>query len=569
MATCPECQAHYPDTAEFCLTDGTRLLPDDACQNFDAELQADELVGEYQVEKKIGEGAFGKVYAAVHPVIGKRAAIKVLNREFSSNPSVVSRFVSEARSVNQIRHRNIIDIFSFGTLPGGLQYFTMELLDGVTFDDYLNQRGALSVTEAVGIMRDIGRALDAAHKTGVAHRDLKPENVFLSFDDEGSCFPKLLDFGIAKLMGDDTVQHKTRTGAAMGTPLYMSPEQCRGKDVDHRTDIYSFGVMMHEVLTGQRPFDGESMMDLMVKQATEPPPPMSTINPAVPAALDPPVLQMLAKDPADRPQSLADAIARLCEAAASLGIDTGTKVITAIGGTGSGVTGLGAVTGGTTDAGAQAVSSAATVAMDPANAMAAARASGAGSPPQNTTMEGVEAGALEASKPTGGGAAKAGIAVVTALVVGGAVALFMTQSSDESAAPEPASTASATPAEPSAEPTTSAAPRLSASADPAVKTTILLTFESPLAGMVVSWNGKEIGTSDKPIELPKGDDKIELVISKPGYLSKKVHVTPREDVQVEETLYKKGVRPGVPGKPKPPGGTVNPTLPSDIPDMDD
>ncbi|MEQ9321767.1 MAG: serine/threonine-protein kinase, partial [Polyangiaceae bacterium] len=275
MATCPQCLKIYPDEQQTCPADGERLLPDEACKGFDEDLAPGTVVGEYRIEEKIGEGGFGRVFRATHPVIGKQAAIKVLNREYSSNPNVVSRFVSEARAVNQIRHRNIIDIFSFGALDDGRQYLVMEFLDGMTFDAYLREHGRIRAEEAVPLFRALAKALDAAHAGGIAHRDLKPENIFLVVDDEGGVFPKLLDFGIAKLMGDDSVSHKTRTGAAMGTPLYMSPEQCRGKGVDHRTDIYSFGIMIHEALTGRLPFDGESMMDLMFKHAKEPPPPMS------------------------------------------------------------------------------------------------------------------------------------------------------------------------------------------------------------------------------------------------------------------------------------------------------
>ncbi|MEM9695951.1 MAG: serine/threonine-protein kinase, partial [Myxococcota bacterium] len=256
-----------------------------------------------------------------HPVIGKRAAIKVLNREFSANAGVVSRFVSEARAVNQIRHRNIIDIFAFGTLEGGLQYFVMELLDGETLDEFLEKRGRISLAEAIPILRYIARALDAAHEAGIAHRDLKPENVFLTSDDEGGRYPKLLDFGIAKLMGDDSVTHKTRTGAAMGTPLYMSPEQCHGKGIDHRTDIYSFGVMTFQMLTGSVPFDGESMMELMLKHVQEAPPSVTRFAPDLPGALDAPITHMMAKKPDDRPKSLVSAVDQLIGAAQGAGIE--------------------------------------------------------------------------------------------------------------------------------------------------------------------------------------------------------------------------------------------------------
>src|SRR6478735_3641940 len=145
----------------------------------DADLDPGQVVGEYQVECKLGQGGFGAVFKAVHPLIGKQVAIKVLSQQYSSNPQMVSRFIAEARAVNQIRNRNIIDIFSFGQLDDGRQYYVMELLDGKTFDGYRKKKGRLSPEEAMPILRGIARALDAAHSHGIAHRDLKPENVFL------------------------------------------------------------------------------------------------------------------------------------------------------------------------------------------------------------------------------------------------------------------------------------------------------------------------------------------------------------------------------------------------------
>ncbi|HRI71204.1 MAG TPA: serine/threonine-protein kinase, partial [Polyangium sp.] len=248
MATCPTCLTRYSDDLTTCSADGATLVADGLLPT-DLSLKTGHVVGEYRIERKIGEGGFGAVYSAVHPVIGKSAAIKVLSPQFSADPVMVSRFISEARAVNQIRNRGIIDIFAFGKLDDGRQYYIMELLEGKTLEEYLRERGRLRPAEALPLLRQIGRALDAAHAAGIAHRDMKPENVFLVFDEDGTILPKLLDFGIAKLLGDSQ-QSKTRTGTPMGTPLYMSPEQCRGKQVDHRTDIYSFGVMTHVMLTG-------------------------------------------------------------------------------------------------------------------------------------------------------------------------------------------------------------------------------------------------------------------------------------------------------------------------------
>src|SRR5438094_274836 len=224
----------------------------------DPDLAVGQQVGEYTVDGKLGEGAFGMVFRAVHPLIGKVVAIKVLARRFSVDPEMVSRFIAEARAVNQIRHRHIIDIFSFGQLGDGRHYYVMEYLDGAPLDKQLSDHGPMTLEQAMPILRAIARALDAAHAKGIAHRDLKPENIFLSRADEGALFPKLLDFGIAKLSGpEDAAQHKTGTGVPLGTPYYMSPEQCRGRDVDYRTDIYSFGVLAFRLLTGTYPFDGE------------------------------------------------------------------------------------------------------------------------------------------------------------------------------------------------------------------------------------------------------------------------------------------------------------------------
>ncbi len=325
MATCPTCRTTYPDDHKVCATDGATLLPDAAFSGADPDLAAGVQVGEYIIEGKIGEGGFGSVYRAVHPLIGKAAAIKVLNRQYSSNPQMVSRFIAEARAVNQIRNRNIIDIFSFGQLEDGRQYYVMELLDGVTFDGYLKQKGRLAPEDALPILRGIARALGAAHAAGIAHRDLKPENVFLVMEDDGNVFPKLLDFGIAKLMGESGLGHKTRTGAPMGTPHYMSPEQCRGRNVDQRTDIYSFGIVVFETLTGRLPFDGEDVMDVLMKQTSAPAPRLSEVCPDLPAALDGPVLHMLEKDPANRPESLVAAVDALAAAAQGAGFDVKTS----------------------------------------------------------------------------------------------------------------------------------------------------------------------------------------------------------------------------------------------------
>jgi eukaryotic-like serine/threonine-protein kinase len=326
LATCPKCDKSYEEDVQFCPEDGAQLVPEDALPPPDADLKEGDMVGEYKVMGLLGKGGFGTVYRGVHPLIGKKVAIKVLHRQLSSNRAMVSRFIAEARAVNQIGHKNIIDIFAFGQLPDGRQYYIMELIDGVSLDRYLRGRGRLSPQEAIPILRAVGRALDAAHAAGIAHRDLKPENIVVC-NDEGKAFPKLLDFGIAKLMGGgDGVNFKTQTGTPMGTPSYMSPEQCLGRNVDHRTDVYAFGVMTYQLLTGNLPFTGESFVEIVVKQTSHEPLSPSQICADIPEPLSHAILWMLKKDPNERPQTLAAAVARLEEGASEMGLDVNTGV---------------------------------------------------------------------------------------------------------------------------------------------------------------------------------------------------------------------------------------------------
>ncbi|MEO8702527.1 MAG: serine/threonine-protein kinase, partial [Kofleriaceae bacterium] len=185
----------------------------------------------------------------------------------------------------------------------------------------LERNGRLSLADALPILRGIGRALDAAHAKGIAHRDLKAENVFLAQDEGAGVFPKLLDFGIAKLMApEEGLKHKTRTGTPVGTPYYMSPEQCRGRDVDHRTDLYAFGVLAYLLLTGVFPHDADDYMSILMRQLTETPSAASTIAPELPHTVDDALAWLLAKDPADRPPSLRAAVAAL---EGGTGADTG------------------------------------------------------------------------------------------------------------------------------------------------------------------------------------------------------------------------------------------------------
>ena len=267
-------------------------------------------VGEYRVLRKIGEGGMGSVYSAIQPVIGKRVAIKVLAQHIASNPELVRRFVDEARAVNKIGHPNIVDIFSFGVLPDRRHYFAMEFLDGHSLADRL-KRGPFQPEESRRLLRQICQALEAAHRQGIVHRDLKPDNIWIVQPQHGDSYAKLLDFGIAKLVGDVDEGQRTQTGIVMGTPAYMSPEQCRGVNVGKGTDIYALGMILYEMFAGRLPFQG-SFAELITHHLMTVPESPSRFRP-MPRALDQLIMRCVDKDSAQRPQS-AEELARLLDA---------------------------------------------------------------------------------------------------------------------------------------------------------------------------------------------------------------------------------------------------------------
>ena len=276
----------------------------------DQSIRPGSLIGEYRVTEQIGEGGMGIVYAATHPIIGKQVAIKVLKAHVAGERNVVMRFVREARSVNQICHPNIIDVFGFGQLDNGRHYFIMEYLQGETLEDKLERNARLSLEESLPLFRQVADAVDAAHRRQVVHRDLKPENIFLMDKGNGDPTVKVLDFGIAKL-GEQGV-HRTQAGLIMGTPLFMSPEQCRGETVDSRTDIYAFGVTVYRALTGRYPIEGESVSSIIFHQVASVPIPPSALG--APPELDEAIAAALDKDPSKRYGTLGavvDALANL------------------------------------------------------------------------------------------------------------------------------------------------------------------------------------------------------------------------------------------------------------------
>jgi eukaryotic-like serine/threonine-protein kinase len=261
------------------------------------EFYRGDQIGDYVIEAELGRGGMGAVYAAVHPIIEKRVAIKILRRELSNNDEAVNRFVQEARAVNRIQHQGIVDVFGYGTTDDGCCFLVMELLEGQSLGRRM-RHAVMSVPEICDVLVQITHALEAAHARGVVHRDLKPDNVFLV-----GPRVKLLDFGIAKLTvpTERAPVDYTQPGQAIGTPSYIAPEQARGVGVDGRTDIYSAGVMLFELLTGRLPFDSDNAMELIAHHITMPPPRPSDVAPGLPLVADTLVSAMLAKDAAQRP----------------------------------------------------------------------------------------------------------------------------------------------------------------------------------------------------------------------------------------------------------------------------
>jgi len=266
-----------------------------------------ETVGSYKLLARLGVGGMGEVYLAEHKYIARRAAIKFLLPELSRSKEVVVRFFNEARAASLIQHPGIVEVLDCEVHDDGRAFIVMELLRGDNLRSYIERNGKLDgdLTGALTICRQMVSALAAAHAQGIVHRDLKPDNVFLHVAagrPPAEPIVKLLDFGIAKLQGEGEAANQTRTGQLLGTPLYMSPEQCRGaRQVDSRTDIYSLGCIMFEIFCGRPPFVSPGLGDLMISHVTQRPPDPLEFAPGLPPALRQLLLRCLEKEPGDRP----------------------------------------------------------------------------------------------------------------------------------------------------------------------------------------------------------------------------------------------------------------------------
>ena len=270
-----------------------------------------EVLGSYRVIAKLGAGGMGTVWVAEHQLLGSRAAIKVLLPDLSKQDKIVQRFFDEARAATKIRDPGIVTVHDFGWHHGDA-YIVMELLSGETLAQRLGM-GRMAPLQAVRLIQMCGLAMAAAHARGIIHRDLKPDNIFVVSDPAvpGGERIKLLDFGIAKLLDRDREEghFSTVTGAIMGTPAYMSPEQCRGAgEIDHRTDIYALGCVLFQLLCGRPPFIAQTPGDMIACQIRETPPAPSSILAGIGPELDAMVLKCLAKDPAERFQTMSELV---------------------------------------------------------------------------------------------------------------------------------------------------------------------------------------------------------------------------------------------------------------------
>lgn len=328
MLHCPKCGRQFPPTTENCPVDNSPLKADSTSAG---EVANDPLIGhtlddKYRLEERLGIGGMGTVYRARHLLIDRGVAVKVLNSRFVEDEAAQVRFRREAKAAGRLQHANAVAVTDFGQTSDGYVYIVMELLTGRTLRDVLAKEAPLDPARAVALMLQTSAAVAAAHEAGIIHRDLKPANIFIVQSSEVPAVVKVLDFGIAKLAADsleDDEESKTLTlvGAMIGTPRYMSPEQCDGVELTPAADVYSLGVILYEMLTGVVPFSGSSPLAIAMKHANEPPRRPSEFAGGIPLALEEVVLHALEKDPGDRPANAAEFRRELFATAEKLGLE--------------------------------------------------------------------------------------------------------------------------------------------------------------------------------------------------------------------------------------------------------
>jgi len=327
MLHCPTCGNHYTADNQFCPADQTLLQAD---ATIAGEMPGDPLIGKtlnekYCIEARLGIGGMGTVYRARHVLIDRLVAIKILNQRFVEDDSARARFQREAKAAGRLQHLNAVSVTDFGETPEGYVYIVMELLEGRTLREIVAKEAPLEIARAVSIMLQTSAAVAAAHEAGVIHRDLKPANIFVTQRSDVPAVVKVLDFGIAKVaaetLDDDDPKNLTQVGVMIGTPRYMSPEQCSGLTLTPSADVYSLGVIFYEMLTGSVPFSGSSPLAIALKHASDYPRPPREIVASIPVDLEWLVLRTLEKRPEDRPANASEFRTELFEIAERLGLE--------------------------------------------------------------------------------------------------------------------------------------------------------------------------------------------------------------------------------------------------------
>jgi serine/threonine-protein kinase len=414
MSVCSECQKEFAATSRFCPYCGSVAATAAAVDPYVGALVA----GKFRIEKMLGQGGMGKVYLANHQVLDQKVVLKVLHREYAEDPDTVKRFQHEGRAASRLRHPNVIQVLDFGAMEDGTLFMAMEYLPGQDLSGIIQREFPLGDRRVVRIASQILSALSEAHAQNVIHRDLKPENVMLENRRGEPDFVKVLDFGIAKIT--DAKTKLTQAGLVCGTPEYMSPEQARGADLDPRSDLYSVGVIIYQMVTGLLPFESDTPVGFLMKHLTEPPIPPSQKQPEVdvPPELEALIMRALAKNPAERFANAEEMRAEL----------------------------LACVPGDA--AAAPRTASAPKIASPSTPAKPAARATPPASKAKTVKAE-------EASEPPATSGGKTGImaaAAVVLLVGAGAGAYFATRSGDAKVAPPAVAQSPAPPAQPVAQP---------------------------------------------------------------------------------------------------------------------
>jgi serine/threonine-protein kinase len=314
MKHCERCNNFFSEETETCPNDNIPL------KDFDiTSLVGQTIDGKYKVESLLGMGGMGAVFRARHAFINNEVAIKVIHPELALDRSIVERFLREARAAATIDHPNAIRVSDFGR-AGDMLYLVMEFIQGSSMKDFLQERNKLTIGEAAQIMSQVCAALDVAHSFQIVHRDLKPDNIMLKNNQRGELIVKVVDFGIAKVRANEQQNEAlTSVGTIIGTASYMSPEQCQGQAVDHRSDIYSLGVIVFESLSGRKPFTSDVPMQVIVKHIIEPTPSLRAFAPEIPEEIEAIVTKAMEKNPANRFATAGEFAENLFNAAVELG----------------------------------------------------------------------------------------------------------------------------------------------------------------------------------------------------------------------------------------------------------